>query len=361
MDMSRRGFLGASSAAVIAAGTMAQGKVQGIVKSDWALNHVGLVVRDWNQALGYYQSIDVGISVGPQPVYLDLEGGPRISTFYNRNVDRISGGSGPKNTVDSKPKTPGKAEPSTYRFADKDCQVGSLQLEILRDGGIPVEGITHLCFNVADIKAETDKLVEKGCKIILSFDQGDRIIENYIDTRKFGHLILSLRGPVDRIEKAWKAHNEKHPLVSDWKFRGVGIAVEDIDRAVEYYQSLDLGVFESEVMVDSGSFEKFEVYGEAPGTVAKARFRTAQIGPVAYDFVQPLEGEVLYKESLDSRGEGISDIAFTVDDLDKETARLTKKGVSVILSAKPRTGSAFAYFDTREFSGNIMLRLMQAE
>ena len=82
---------------------------------------------------------------------------------------------------------------------------------------------------------------------------------------------------------------------------------------------------------------------------------------MAFEFVQPLEGEAIYKASLDSRGEGVSDIFFTVDDLEEETAKLAGRGVQVALSGEPQTGPAFAYFDTRESSGNIIVRLIQKE
>lgn len=112
-------------------------------------------------------------------------------------------------------------------------------------------------------------------------------------------------------------------------------------------------------MFDSSSIADFNVHGKASDVVVKARTRVAQIGPVAYEFTQPLEGETIYKESLDRRGEGVNDFIFTVDDLDKETAKLAEKGVMVILSGNPRNGGAFAYFDTRKV-GNMMMKLIQA-
>ena len=301
-----------------------------MMKSDWELGHVGLVVRDWNDALGYYQSTGMGISVGPQVVNLDFQSGGPSKFFLNDKVPRISGGSGPGTLAASKPKRGKESKPNTYKFMDKDCQVGSLLLEILQDRSIPYEGITHLCFNVPDVDSETARLLEKGCEMVLSFTQGKKVCENYIDTREFGHVIV-------------------------WKFHGFGIAVRDIDKAVEYYESLDIAAFEAEAMLDSSSLENVESMGKT----VKARTRTAQVGPVAFEFAQPVEGDAIYGESLECRGECISDMSFTVDDLEEETASLVRKGVPVVLRGKPQSGPEFAYFDTREFSGNIMVRLMQ--
>ena len=83
------------------------------------------------------------------------------------------------------------------------------------------------------------------------------------------------------------------------------------------------------------------------------------MGPITYEFVQPLEGETVYSEALESRGDGVNDIVFEVEDLNTEIANLTGKGVEVALSGKLENGGAFAYFDTREKGGNIMIRLVQ--
>ena len=93
----------------------------------------------------------------------------------------------------------------------------------------------------------------------------------------------------------------------------------------------------------------------------KARTRIGRIGPVAYEFVQPLEGEAIYRESLDSRGEGICEMSFTVGNLEEAAAKLINNGVPVTLSGKQETGPPFVYFDTRESSGNIMVRLIQRD
>jgi hypothetical protein len=51
---------------------------------------------------------------------------------------------------------------------------------------------------------------------------------------------------------------------------------------------------------------------------------------------------------------------FTINDLEEETAKLTEKGVSIACSGSPQDSGAFAYFDTRERGGDIMIRLVQA-
>jgi hypothetical protein len=330
-----------------------------MLNDDWKLNHVGLVVRDWNIPMGYYQSTGMGVSVGPQVVtkdFAELNTGPS-NNFFNREIPRINGGSGPGKPVD--PESPGDRRPSTYTFMDKDCQVGDLLFEIIRDRTIPFEGITHLCYNVPDPKAETAKLTDKGCDIVLSFNLGETVLENYVDTRKYGHVIISFRPLVERWEKAWTAYNLSHPSVSDWKFQGMGIVVRDLDRTVDYYQFLDVGEFQEEGLLDSGSVEAIDGAGPDPGI--RARTRSAQIGPVTFEFIQPFEGNAIFGESLDIRGEGVCNTCFTVANLEEEVGKLTQRRAPVSYSGKPRSGPAFAYFDTREYGGNIMVKLIQAE
>jgi len=327
-----------------------------MMRDDWKLNHIGLFIRDWEIPMGYYQSTGMGVSIGPQIVtrdFAELNAGPPGS-FFNREIPRVNGGSGP-----GKPKPPDERKPSTYTFMDKDCQVGDLLFEFILDPTIPIEGITHLCYNVPSPEEETKKLMDKGCDIVLSFTQGDKILENYVDTRKYGHVIISFRPPVARWEKAWTEHNQAHPSVSDWKFHGTGVAVRDLVKTIEYYEHLDVGVCGEEGSIDSNTVEAVKGAEDARDAGIKANARSVLVGPVSFDFVQPTEGETIFNESLDIRGEGICDIAFKVDDLESEIAKLSRAGVKVAFAGQPEEGPAFAYFDTRENSGNVMVRLIQ--
>ncbi len=313
------------------------------MEGNWELNHVGMVVEDLDKAVDYYHSLDMGTLLpdGPRPP--GEERAPVSMLMY------------------------GKPIPSWSRV--KHLMVGSLHLEVVQPprlaSGIHVntdfldnngEGISHICFYVADIEGETAKLVEKGCQEVVLVERDGKVLENYLDTRKVGNIMLSLQPPADEKEIARKASH----MAGNWKFRGAGVVVRDLDKAVDYYQSLDVATFQPEVMFDSSELTDLKVHGKTPDTTARARTRMLRIGPVELEFIQPLEGEAIHKEFLESRGEGISDIAFTVDDLDKETANLVDKGVPAILSGKPESGCAFAYFDIRKH-GSTMLQLRQAE
>jgi predicted enzyme related to lactoylglutathione lyase len=223
------------------------------------------------------------------------------------------------------------------------------------------EGISHINFNVASPEEETAKLVEKGVRVVWSIEFDGRIAECYLDTSEFGGVWFAMRPPATESYQAWDASNRAYDGVSNWRFLGVELPVKDLDKAVEYYQSLGIATLQPEGMLDSSSCEEFTASGIVPTTTVKARTRVARVGPLAYEFVQPLEGQTVYNESLGRRADGIVDsMTFAVDDLDREMAKIASKGGQVILSGRSRAGSAFAYFDTRRFGGT-MVKLVQAK
>ena len=138
------------------------------------------------------------------------------------------------------------------------------------------------------------------------------------------------------------------PIGSNWKFYHVAVVVKDMDKAKKKYASiLGESVFRPETILDSSTFSKYEVYGKTTGDVHKSRFNHTDIGPNKLDieFISPLEGDTIYRDFLKKNGEGIHHVAFMVDDLDVETAKLVARGIPVITSVKRPTGRGFAYFD----------------
>ncbi|MBU2536310.1 MAG: VOC family protein [Chloroflexi bacterium] len=132
----------------------------------------------------------------------------------------------------------------------------------------------------------------------------------------------------------------------NWKLHHIAVIVRDIDKAVQYYQSLGIATVGREVIF--------------PESKPKIRAKFVQIGSVPIEFIQPLEGESRYKEFLESKGEGVQHIAFAVDNLDEETDKLVDKGISIIVKGKAPAafGSISAHFDTRQV-GDFAIQLIQ--
>ncbi len=312
------------------------------MNSDWEFNHSGVFTRNFNRTLEYYKSL------GLAP---DL---PRTRNPFKPEDDAV--------TVEFDEVADLSMPEGEYFLAL--LYIGDLELEVLHaPKEIPLgealsyrEGVNHFCMSVTDIDEETDKLVKKGLRIIQDFKLNGVRLEDYLDTREHGNILLSFRTLMTEEMKRRKAGNS----IIDWKFRGHTAVVKDLDKTVEYYQYLDIAAFQSETVFDTGTISDVRVYGKTPKAPIKAKTRAAKIGDrLVLELVQPLERDEIYKETLYRKGEGIIDLNFTVDDLEKETARLVEKGVSVIFSGKPQNGGAFALFDTREDGGDVMIKLVQ--
>jgi len=133
-------------------------------------------------------------------------------------------------------------------------------------------------------------------------------------------------------------------MESNWKFNHIGVVVRDVDAAVEYYQSL-------------GIVDKATDRVTMEGKKAKLVGRFINIGSLLIELWQPVRGETVQQEFLNSRGEGVNHIAFHVDDLAREKAKLVEKGIPVVFSVKDEEGD-MAYFDVRKV-GNTLIELIQ--
>ena len=201
---------------------------------DWEFNHLGMMVIDRDEILTHYQSIGLGISVGPQPLLPYTEGEGEITFFRELEGDPIS----------HKYKTGG-----VHNFKDGQSQIGNCQLEIypMQPGpGMFIsrylekkgDGINHIAFNTNDIEKDTQYFIDRGCELVFNVTTNGKTIENYIDTRLHGDLMISLRPNADDWEKSWRKNNESHPMVNDWSFLGLGICVDDLESASDYYSHL---------------------------------------------------------------------------------------------------------------------------
>jgi methylmalonyl-CoA/ethylmalonyl-CoA epimerase len=151
-------------------------------------------------------------------------------------------------------------------------------------------------------------------------------------------------------------------MESNWKLLHVGIPVRDLDKSIKDYQTLGTASFQQEFVIDSSKFAEYLVYGKTPDPVVKTRVAMGQVGPLVVELLQPLQGETVHKELLEKTGEGIGHIAYTVDDLEEETAKMVEKGFPVILSIR-RSGQSrrsAVYLDTRSRFSKLIIELIQA-
>jgi hypothetical protein len=304
------------------------------MSKDWILNHLGMMVTNRNAVLNHFQSIGMGVSVGPQPLLPYEQGEGELMYFQ---------------TLDGDPITHKYTTGGTHNFRDGNSQIGDCQLEVypMKPGpGMFISeylekkgpGINHIAFNTPDIERDTQLLIEKGCDLVFNASVNGKTIENYLDTRTFGDVMISLRPSAGKWENTWKENNLNHPLVSNWKLLGLGIVVENVEKASDYY--LELGFPLNPIL------KKYEF----PNILSSQ----VEVGPIVFEFLEPTNKSSIYQNCYDNRGEGLADLIYLVDDLEVEIEKLIKKGVDLIDSNKD-----YAILETRK-EGNILTRLIQS-
>ena len=127
----------------------------------------------------------------------------------------------------------------------------------------------------------------------------------------------------------------------------IAIVVKDIHAAMEAYQkALGWGpwnVYEH----TPPSLHHTEVHGEAvPYSMLGAE---THVGPIVVELLQPLEGPSIYKEWLETRGEGLHHIAcmaHSQEESDAIKARFAAMGAEVLMGGRIGETIEFYYLDT---------------
>ena len=301
---------------------------------DWEFNHLGMMVIDRDEILTHYQSIGLGISVGPQPLLPYTEGEGEITFFRELEGDPIS----------HKYKTGG-----VHNFKDGQSQIGNCQLEIypMQPGpGMFIsrylekkgDGINHIAFNTNDIEKDTQYFIDRGCELVFNVTTNGKTIENYLDTRLHGDLMISLRPNADDWEKSWRKNNESHPMVNDWSFLGLGICVDDLESASDYYSHL-------------GYSQLNEINDRKEWGIT---YQDYSVSKILFELVKA-EDSSIYSNSLKKRGEGVAELIFEVSDLKIEIDRLVGKGAEILQISDDNKMASMG----SGAKGNILTRLVQ--
>lgn len=135
------------------------------------------------------------------------------------------------------------------------------------------------------------------------------------------------------------------------KLEHVGVVVKDIEKTVKFLNSLGFGSPK-----DSESMFEIPFKGEVRGEPMEWRVGIYNImmGDIELELLQPLEGQDLLREYLDTVGEGIHHIGFATDDIEKATEIMAGMGIKKIMSAPGPGGGGFGYFETNLFGGIIV-------
>jgi len=127
-------------------------------------------------------------------------------------------------------------------------------------------------------------------------------------------------------------------------YHHTGIIVRDMDKAIEYLESIGIGPFG---MGDGQKWVDISFKGELHGRPAEwsVKISNTKVGNGELELLQPSGGESVLQEFLDDSGEGVHHIAYLVDDVRGELDKLVKQGIKVLTSANLDT-QGFAYIET---------------
>ena len=136
----------------------------------------------------------------------------------------------------------------------------------------------------------------------------------------------------------------------------IGVMVKDIDKTIEFYESLGIGPFDT-LQVE---VRERKLPGGEPVDDLKLKVRQAHIGPIRMELLEFVSGEwnKPWKGFLDSKGEGVSHIAFLTSDIDKDQDQLVENGVDVMYQSRYYNGGATTYFETQD-TGGVIFELFQ--
>jgi catechol 2,3-dioxygenase-like lactoylglutathione lyase family enzyme len=147
-------------------------------KSPFSRVQIGVIVKDINQAVKYYESLGIG---------------PFKSVFEETGINLVIKDrmlyDEPADDIKALIKV-AQMGPVQFEVIQPTADSGkSLPIEFLKEHG---EGINHLGFFVDDIAKETSKLVEKGVKVIQSgkFERGGGFA--FFETRPSGRFLIEL-------------------------------------------------------------------------------------------------------------------------------------------------------------------------
>lgn len=131
------------------------------------------------------------------------------------------------------------------------------------------------------------------------------------------------------------------------------IVVKDVDAACAYYESIGIGPWH-----DFPTLEPFRHELRAPDADAfiGLKFRYANLGNVQLQLCAPPPETTEQRRFLDTHGEGVFHLGFSVKEVDAVEAKAQAMGLRPLLRGRKPDRSGFTYFDTREQAG-VMLQV----
>ena len=121
----------------------------------------------------------------------------------------------------------------------------------------------------------------------------------------------------------------------------IGIVVKDLDKAVEFYQSIGVTDFKK-----SGTPGKNKTLHGEPLVGGKTTMLMGRMGGIGIQVTQPIEPPSMSYEFLEQVGEGINHLAYRVKNLPAVHEEMIKRGYKIIFTSEYIDGGGEIYVDT---------------
>lgn len=135
----------------------------------------------------------------------------------------------------------------------------------------------------------------------------------------------------------------------------VCIVVRDLDAAVAYYESVGIGPWHQYPSLRAYEGGDLEV----PDREAffGLRYRYANLENFQIQLCCPSEGGSPQRQFLETRGEGVFHLGFTVADCDSAEVQGIADGLRPLMRGRLTDRSGFTYFDTADRGAGVVLEI----
>jgi catechol 2,3-dioxygenase-like lactoylglutathione lyase family enzyme len=256
-------------------------------------------------------------------------------------------------------------EPCDARSKIYGYNIGKIQFELLE----PIEegstwndylnktgdgGIHHIAFFVPKTEPAAKSFVEHGYAISQQGEYTGRTgMYTYLDTED------DLKTTIELLEHyAGSPVMDEPPMSSDNGIgtdivRQVGIIVADIETTAQKYVDV-LGLPKPEIFATAG-FDVTETTYNGEPSEATAKLAFFNTGQIQIELIQPDEKPSVWREFLESKGEGAQHIAFQVEDTQKAVDHFAKFGIEVSQQGlySDRSG-IYTYMRSEEKLGTVI-------
>lgn len=150
---------------------------------------------------------------------------------------------------------------------------------------------------------------------------------------------------------------DANQVSGDVNINQVGIVVRDLRAMIEQLNQLfGIGPFRVMEWPIDGIDPESTYHGKPANFRLLLAFAT--IGQTQLEIVEPLEGQNIFSDFLESHGPGLHHIRFTVPDFEDRVSFMEAAGIEKIASGTGvHVGSKWAYFDTTDLLGGVVVEL----